>query len=199
MKKTETQNSMYSFFLMILVALLVFSMMFGVAYAHYQKTKNDLLIFKGAHSPLVNISDSTGGVLSSNWGAVEGVENGYALDFCLKNTTTGSEASNRMQEVSISVFATIGDTKLSEGENTEVLLKVHETIYRATAEKVEKNSIIWTKYGEGTLYRFYNETGEEICWTFPEGQGVTIPMQLTVNGSEKNTAFVLIPIYTYKD
>ena len=188
------------FLLMTGLVLLALTLSFGVAFARYQALysvqvnlentySEDQAYLMGSNESYWSFGENF--APANTWFYVE-EENAYCLDFCLSNGDGPETYAERDQNVTLRVAATVADYSADLENSTEVKLVVGNEEYIGVAEPIIKGTVFWRQYGEGKIYRFCNEAGEEITWTLIGGQLFEIPMQLIVTGGEPNTVFTLM-------
>ena len=188
------------FLLMTGLVLLALTLSFGVAFARYQALysvqvnlentySEDQAYLMGSNESYWSFGENF--APANTWFYVE-EENAYCLDFCLSNGDGPETYAERDQNVTLRVAATVADYSADRENSTEVKLVVGNEEYIGVAEPIIKGTVFWRQYGEGKIYRFCNEAGEEITWTLIGGQLFEIPMQLIVTGGEPNTVFTLM-------
>lgn len=122
--------------------------------------------------------------------AVTEEENVYVMNFELSNGTSAEEYCSYDQIAALSLFATVG---LENPENYTLTLTDSGLTYSASCFEVVEGTTLYSLYGPGWVYRFYNAAGEELTWTLPGGQLINRQMTLTVTGtSELPVALSLI-------
>lgn len=115
------------------------------------------------------------------------IENSYVLDFILANGTNKSNACTYDQTAGLIVFASLG---LENPENVEIVLNSGNIEYKAVATEVQKGTPIYSKYGPGWTFKFYNASGEELTWHLPGGVLSYKDLRLTVTGAGKEATLL---------
>lgn len=202
----------HSFFLLTGVLLLGLALVLGTSYARYQATVNTNFTLKGTFtaSPVhfyqqtEDTDDDTGRTAGEKyqpigkWEKVEGADNSYELKFRMSNALDARTHASQTLEVTLLVLETIPDnengtlTVAADQKKPTVQLEANGQTYEGKAESVTQGSVFWKKYGEGTVYRFYNTAGEQISFTLPGGRESEIPMTLTVTDGVTGVSYALI-------
>ena len=107
----------------------------------------------------------------------------FTMNFVLSNGESEEEYWTYNQEASLSIFATVG---LEDPMRYTLVLMDGSVNYTATYSEVKKGSDLYSKYGPGWIYHFYDESGEEIKWQFSGNQFMERQMKVIVTGA--NTA-----------
>lgn len=109
------------------------------------------------------------------------------LDFTLCNAQSEVDIPQNELSTTLRVVSTVD----LHGESTVVRLLAGGDTYIGTAEPIIKNTVFWRQYGDGDLYRFYNQAGEELVWTLEGGRLSQMEMTLLVTGAAEGTVFTL--------
>lgn len=203
--KGNRMNRKKSFFLLMTgLMLLALTLSFGVAFARYQSLYSVQVNLENTYSAdqaYLLGNDVSYWSLDEDFGEnyapadtwiYEEDEDAYYLDFYLSNGNGPDTYAEKDQNVTLQVAATVEDYSTDRQSGTVVKLVVGNEEYIGTAEPIIKGTVFWRQYGEGKIYRFCNEAGEEMSWTLMGGQLSEIPMQLVVAGGEPNTVFTLM-------
>ena len=117
-------------------------------------------------------------------------ENSSAMAFEISNGISEEEYCSYSQIATISLFATVG---LENPENFKVILKDGELNFEAVCMEVTEGSKLYSAYGPGWVYRFYNKAGEELKWQLVGERLSSRQMMIVIEGSsELPTALHLI-------
>lgn len=200
----------HSFFLLTGVLLLGMALALGTSYARYQASVDTKFTLKGTFtaSPVhfyqqtEGTDDETGSAAGGKyqpidkWEKVEDADNSYELKFRMSNALDAKTHASQTLEVTLLVLETIPDnengTVDADQKKPTVQLEANGQTYVGKAESVTQGSVFWKKYGEGTVYRFYNTAGEQISFTLPGGRESEIPMTLTVTDGVTGVSYALI-------
>ncbi len=69
--------------------------------------------------------------------------------------------------------------------------------FQATAVPIAKDSPMYASFGDGWVFRFLDEEGEELSWTLPGGQLSWLDMTITLdNGSLVDTSLLQLQVTT---
>lgn len=113
------------------------------------------------------------------------LENAYAVEFIISNGSDKENYCTYDQEATLSLFATIG---LGNPENFIITLADGNTTYLASCSEVVKGTELYTTYGPGWMYHFYDAEGNEITWAFPGTQLIERQMKIIILGSSEMPA-----------
>lgn len=180
----------HSLLLLAGVVMLMLSAMLGVTLARYQLSNDAKVELMAAPKPrAAHLVTEDGMELDgSKWTLVGDT---YTLPFWLSNWSAASICAEEDQNVTLRAIVTTA----SSAEETLVVLTVGTADkYIGTPEPIIEGTVAYKQYGPGTIYRFYNEIGEEVVWTLIGSQKSEISMSLAVSGGRPYTAFTLLPV-----
>ena len=180
----------HSLLLLAGVVMLMLSAMLGVTLARYQLSNDAKVELMAASKPrAAHLVTEDGMELDgSKWTLVGDT---YTLPFWLSNWSAASICAEEDQNVTLRAIVTTA----SSAEETLVVLTVGTADkYIGTPEPIIEGTVAYKQYGPGTIYRFYNEIGEEVVWTLIGSQKSEISMSLAVSGGTPYTAFTLLPV-----
>ena len=180
----------HSLLLLAGVVMLMLSAMLGVTLARYQLSNDAKVELMAAPKPRAAHLVTEDGIEldGSKWTLVGDT---YTLPFWLSNWSAASICAEEDQNVTLRAIVTTA----SSAEETLVVLTVGTADkYIGTPEPIIEGTVAYKQYGPGTIYRFYNEIGEEVVWTLIGSQKSEISMSLAVSGGRPYTAFTLLPV-----
>ncbi|MBO5068752.1 MAG: hypothetical protein J6C37_00065 [Roseburia sp.] len=197
------QKAWLNFLMVFLFCGALFLLVLGTSLARYQENKSKELLFhyeaKSEQIYITKIDDTDAAsegdsmeVVSEGESTEAGgeEENTYVVNFLLANGAEENSYCTYDQIASLSLFATIG---VGNPEEFTITLTDGGNTYAAVYSEVVEGTTMYSLYGPGWIYRFYNEAGEELSWFFPGTQYVSRQMTLTVEGAcELPTALSLI-------
>lgn len=98
----------------------------------------------------------------------------YEVPFTVTNGIYGTgEQADLFARKDMDIFLRIAVTEgIKDGENFSVQLRLKDetgTFYQATAQKIEEDSPLYSTFGDGWVYVFRNNDGQEPCFTLPGG------------------------------
>ncbi len=159
----------------ILLCGILLSTVFGSAYARYEASVSKNVDFQ--------YKNESGQIY------IRSVESGETeaatTEFVLSNGTAAENYCSYDQKASISVFATIG---LGNPDNFIITLVDGSTSYVASYTAVVKGTALYSNYGPGWIYHFYDANGEEITWEFPGNKFIERQMKIIVVGASEAPA-----------
>lgn len=184
-KKAKICGSFLS--LTALLSLLVLAV--GTAFArYYTATEAQLVIGNAAEMEQVYFQDLEGALLTDGaWKRGEGAGS-YYLDFLLSNGNGAEQYVQQDLHTALRVAATLEE----EPAETKVQLLVGSEVYTGAPEPILAGTLLGRQYGEGQLYRFFNEAGEEVSWHLRGGRFSQLEMRLLVTGGAEGTVFTLM-------
>lgn len=184
----------YAPFLTLALALLTLTLTLGTAYARYRAVSvSTLEVANAAEMEQAYLLSADGGFLEDDAWSEEG-EGVYSLHFRLSNAASPERYVQRDLNIALRVASTVSDR-----DGTAVLrLSVGGDEYIGEGKPITKGTVLWRQYGDGFLYRFFNEAGEELCWTLRGGCFSQTEMSLTVSGGVEDTVFTLMTVQAEK-
>lgn len=99
----------------------------------------------------------------------------YEVPFTVTNGIYGAgEQADLFAQKNMDIFLRVAVTEgIGDGENFSVELRMKDeagTFYQATAQKIEEDSPLYSTFGDGWVYVFRNNDGEEPRFTLPGGE-----------------------------
>ena len=169
----------------VIVLLSTLILVAGTAWARYESKLSldlemDVQLSKQLYLLSEKLSNTGEYELLSDWTSSEAGE--YNLEFLLANGTEKDNVCAYNQAASIEIVATAG---VEKPENIQLVLSVGSNNYTAVATEIEKGTSLFTMYGPGWIYRFYNKAGEELSWKLIGGKFNYQKMRIKVTGSSK--------------
>lgn len=104
--------------------------------------------------------------------------NGQVLDFVVTNGESETQFSKEDQHAYVRLY---GSLSLEKGDHLSATLTVGSKQYTAVARRLDADSAICKTFGEGWIYCFTDENGEELCWFLEGGKLSVVDMSLLVN------------------
>jgi len=121
-------------------------------------------------------------------------ETGSTMPFLVTNGIK-SEFSEKDVTFAVQVAATEG---ILDGNNLSLELLVvdgeNEPTYIAQAEKITEKTQFYNEFGEGWLYRFYDEEGKEMTWTLKGGEMSEFSGELQISGMIDSKYFSMLQL-----
>ena len=153
---------------------ILLSAVLGSAYARYENTTSQSITMKyedeRGHIYIRNVETAK---TETEWNGL------FTTEFVLANGTDEEDYLPYDQAASLSIVATVG-----LGNPVEcVLTLVDGTVsYQASYEEVLAGTKLYSEYGPGWVYHFYDENGKEIEWQFSGKKYMERQMKVVVNG-----------------
>lgn len=129
------------------------------------------------------------------WETQEGVAQ---LKFAVANGTTQTDYSARTQQFQLRMIGTLGIWTESQIPILKLTLfpeegGEQEVTFTATATPIPAGAALHRVYGDGWIYTFLDENGEEVCWQLPGGSLSYLSMTVTAEGELPQTLSLLQP------
>ena len=113
-------------------------------------------------------------------------DGGKSLVFGISNGDTDSYASET-QRVHVRLCASVG-----VGYSSDMVVELYASepdtgetvVYTATAKQIQENSPLYDTFGEGWVFDFQDEDGEEPNWTLKGGQFSAVIAEIVITGME---------------
>lgn len=190
---------------LILAAMLVIGCLVssaGVAWARYRAENSDSFYFQAevpetvclgviSHDEAADTERFTTG--ENNWTRDSG--GALRLSFAVSNGSSESDCAGNTQRFRIRVVATMGlDVDWSELMTLRVPTDDEGTgyeLYYATITPISKGSRLYSNFGEGWVFRFLDEDGNELSWELEGGQLSYQEMELILTGASPSAATLL--------
>jgi hypothetical protein len=126
------------------------------------------------------------------------------LDFTVANGTSLQEYTQEEQCFSVQLVGSLG---IWDGTDVvDVLLRVYREEpegtelqyddYQGIATRILKESPLYQTYGDGWVFSFLNESGEEITWSLTGNTFSSVDMTVILEGKELTDSSLLQPVIT---
>ncbi|MDD6297436.1 MAG: hypothetical protein PUB59_05000 [Firmicutes bacterium] len=194
--KTDKKRYLAALLLLMLTVL----MATGVAYGHYEakiqkelnfnvQMQNAAYLFQGGEgvADFVPLDEATNG-----WTSTE--PDTAILNFRLSNVPSATAAAPaENMYVVLRILVTEG-----AGNGLNMVLKVGENEYRATAEAIPEGSTLYQTFGAGWIYRFYGNSAQtaQVELTLAGGERSMLDGTLTVSGKTAYDSLMRLEITT---
>ena len=168
-----------------LLVLISVVLTIGVTWARYRTELNPFEYWFVARNPqqVYLWGEKTGDTYTGLPGSWTVSESGSSLPFLVSNGIA-TEFPEQNVRIAIQVAATEG---IGSGDNLILQLAVvdgeHEPIYDGKAERIASGTTFYNQFGDGWLYRFYDEEGNEMTWVLEGGQLSEFSAELHISGS----------------
>lgn len=148
----------------------------GSAYARYENTTSQALRMQYA--------DEEGHIYirSVENAETEELDGLFTTEFVLSNGIDEEEYVPYNQLASLSIVATIG---LGNPEECILTLADGTIRYQAAYSEILEGTKLYSEYGPGWVYHFYDETGKEIQWEFSGNGFMERQMKVIVSGANQ--------------
>lgn len=186
--QNQKKKAWLKFFTVLLLCGILVTLAIGTAFARYEKSLSAELQMKyQAKTEQIYIRSIEEQGLDKPAALPE---NTYQMNFVLSNGNAEDTYCDYDQTATLSLFATLG---LENPENFVIMLSEGGICYQSRYEQVLEGTSLYTQYGPGWIYRFYNADGEEISWLLSGTGLVEKQMTITITGiSSLPTALNLI-------
>lgn len=186
-QKNSSLRHLLCLALLLCMAALVIAT--GTAYARYRTDAKAELLFE-IRKPAELVIGTVINVDGNEEFNPEGIQdwkiegNTATLEIAVSNGTDSVQAKD--QKVRLRLIGGIG---LTVGEETaEITLETAENgsekSFKAKSEKITENSALHFEHGDGWIFTFFEENGEEFCWIFEGGKPSYVKMSIKVDISE---------------
>lgn len=210
------QRVRFNIFVLLIMLLFLVTVGVSTAQARYEKTiQAELTLQYQSEVGLVYLLSSekdangeyvtdTNGNFSppGSWDVLEEGDTGtysdtettsvYQLSFLAANGRNATIPCEQDQRVNLAVVVTVGVVK---PENLMIVLTDGQSSYTAIPFALTEGMIDYETYGPGWMYRFYNETGEELSWPLVGGIFQAREFTLTVTGQSETVAALRLNAY----
>ena len=156
----------------------------GRSYARVSVTGKQALRIRASEEAALAFSDEHEIELQSGGWVLED-DGSRTISFVARNTQT------QTREFILRLYSSAEDLPERE-EQTQVLLYAGESTdaIAATASVIPRDTVLWSRYGDGRSYRFCSGTEEELLWTVP-GDG-ELAFRINVIGCAEGTVFSMV-------
>lgn len=175
------------FFASFLLCVLFCGLIFGTTYARYENSLSEpfTLQYEGQSGQIYIRSVQNNETAADEELQKENVEDVYEIDFILSNGADSKKYCTYDQTVTLSLFATVG---LGDPEKFIITIVDGNTTYLAKCSEVVKGNDLYTTYGPGWMYHFYDTMGNEVQWQFPGTLFIERQMKLIIVGASEMPA-----------
>lgn len=210
-QRKPNKKAWYSLGLAMLLCIGLLTVATGVTFARYRAERTTDFTIRVRRPELLclgTVSTETDGseppvtteiftpAAQLNWETKDGVTQ---LKFAIANGTSDGEYSARDQRVKLRMIGSVGlgtePPALTltlppeeEGETGKVI--------EATAEPLVAGTALQLSYGDGWLYTFTDETGEELFWELEGGSLAYVSLTVSLAGDVSDIASQLQPHVT---
>ena len=169
----------------VLIALIV---TVGVTYARYQEVRDQRISFSGAGVDGIYIRSADGSYTSPDTWKKDASDGSWQLEFLLSNSESADKVAKRTQTAYVRVISGTADIT----SNTVIELICGEERYTAVPERIDTESVIGQRFGDGRLYRFFNQSGEEVTWMLVGGRSSDLMMKLRVKNGAEGASYTIV-------
>lgn len=191
----------------LLLAIGIVSLSVGNAWARYQEIQREQVTFQVREPDQVLLGTIQEEVFlpvdeQTNPLVWHTVEHGVSLEFAVANGSSKTLYSAGDQVFRLSMFGSLGVAKDGVPLEVSVTYAVpgEEETYKmvwATATAIGKGTALNHSYGDGWLYRFYEETADgmrELTWELPGGSLNYVTLTVLANGTFSDELSLLQPL-----
>ncbi len=176
--QNRKRSTWLNFASLILLCVVLLFLGLGTAYARYEANWEDVLRMEyEAKSDQIYLTSvpKTEPITEE-----EAQKNANVMRFILSNGVSSEEYCDYDQTAAISLFATAG---LKDVENIVITLTDGAMTYKASCYEVVEGMPLYSQYGPGWMYRFYDEDGGEVSWHLSGLNHVSRKMSISVEGT----------------
>lgn len=198
-RRKSNTASRYRLYLAAILFAACLLLLAGSTWARYKTDITQSAAYAVKDAAAVQLwSVSETGVLSTlapSWTDTE--DGGKSLTFGISNGDEDSYASET-QRVYIRLCASVG-IEYDENVLVELYVPDPETgeneVYTASAKKIQPNAPLYHTFGEGWMFSFADEDGEEPCWTLQGGQLSAMTAEIVISDMEiSDTALLQLQV-----
>lgn len=191
--------------LAIFLLLLSLAAAVGVSFARYRADHSQSLYFmvqKPGRIYLGNMATmDEPNILTFDHRAVgswKPVDDSLQLELTVANGTSAQDYPREDQSFSVQLVGSLG---LWDGtEVADVTLRVRKEgaydDFRGTAARIRQGSPLYQTYGDGWVYSFLSENGEEMSWSLEGNRFSRVDMTVILAGSDLTQPSLLQPVIT---
>lgn len=175
--------------LLVILVMVLPLLCVGVTYGRYRAQTVSNLVFapEGLSQIYLGQSVESDGALTGmpdEWTVSE--DGVYSMGFCVSN---GDAADSFASEDKMACVRLLAGPALKNGGDKAVLTltvagEQGETSYTATPVAIPADTVLYNKFGEGWVFCFYDEEGQELTWKLEGGTRSVIPMKLELSEAE---------------
>lgn len=172
----------------VLLLLCCMTVAVGVTFARYHKGEKGSLIFE----PEQNLQVCLGYIENDSFVCSQNewmrFEEQLQLAFAISNGSSNHEFAPADQMVCLRVVASLG--VFNEEMAIPLSLTVGGNTYTATVQPIVKDSVLYTQFGDGWVFRFCDAEGNELQWELAGGQFSYIQALLCVDATVGDTSLL---------
>lgn len=171
----------------------------GTAYARYREASDGTLGVEAKKPAQVYLWAGTDpeGVYTPGTGVWVENEGNLELSFMVTNTQSEDRVPEDTQQFRVRLIGSL----LAWEENSEGLLRLTYThgeeteTLEAQVQRILPDTPLHSQFGDGWIFTFPDENGEELCWTLEGGERSTVAMQLVLeNGNVSTTSLLKLQV-----
>ena len=160
----------------------------GVTFARYYDGVKGSLVFRPYKDFHVYLGYMEGDSFVNTQNDWVQSEEQLQLSFAVSNGPSNSKFASVDQTVCLRVVASLG--VLREEMLQPLSLTVGENTYTATAQRIMESSALYTQFGDGWVFRFYDDEGNELQWELAGGQFSYMQALLCVDATVGDTGLL---------
>lgn len=202
-KKNISRWALPMLLLLLVVGCLVVST--GGALARYRAERKEIIEFQVrppdqvALGKMVKAEDGTESFDATAQGTWETVDGTQQLEFTIANGTGADAFSQENQRIRLRLIGTLGiwdgtgdftvTLQLPPEDDAEESAEPKKI--QATVTRIQPESPMYATFGDGWVFSFFDEEGEELSWLLEGGALNTVTMTLILEGAAENEASLL--------
>ncbi len=165
----------------------------GVSYARYRTGQEGYFWFQPNQTAQVYLGyleEEEFVCYQNSWETVEGTTQ---LSFAISNGYFDYEYVEKDQQARLRIVASLGAWQEESGKT--IYLTVDDQTYTGSAVRIAEGTALYSSFGDGWIFRFLDESGNEPVWDLPGGEFSCIPMVLHFQKSViSNTALLQLQV-----
>lgn len=166
----------------------------GITLARYRAERKEEITFE-VRPPeqiylgqMVTAEDDTVSFDPAAQGAWETVDGKQQLTFTIANGTEEQHFSGQDQQIHLRLIGTLGIWNVSDELKLTLELPSEEdpeelVTYEATVTRIQEGSPMYATFGDGWVFAFFDEEGEELTWLLEGGKFDSVTLTVTLEGA----------------
>lgn len=174
----------------------------GGALARYRAERRESIEFQVrppeqiALGKMVTAEDGTTTFDSTAQGVWETVDGKQQLTFTIANGTGADNFAGENQRIHLRLIGSLGIWDGSETFTVKLQVPSEEDpeeteTFEATVTRIREGSPMYTTFGDGWVFAFFDEEGEELGWLLEGGVFDSVTMTLSLEGAALSEAGLL--------
>lgn len=197
----SARNRNLSMVLLVTVLLLTAVLAVGPGLARFQAEESQPLVFVPAAPGKVYLGtmatpdeSNVSGFDPQEMNHWETVDGGLQLPFTVANGASGESKTLQTQSFTVQLIGSLGLGNPLPDVELHVMEPEGQQVYRGMPTQIAQGSPLYQTYGDGWVFRFYDEAGKERTWQLQGERFSAVEMALTLVGGELTEMCLLQPV-----